>query len=53
MKVRTRKSSLKGRRQHGFRKKPKSHVPRGKKLKNIKIKLKARKKRRARLSRKT
>ncbi len=49
MKIHTRKSSLKGRRMHGYRAKPYSHVPRGKKLKNLKLKLKARRKRRIHL----
>ena len=53
VKLHVRSSSLKGRKLHGFRKKPKSHQPRGKKMKNIKIMLKARKKRRARLAGKT
>ena len=48
MKKRIRKSSLIGRRRHGFRAKPRSHMPRGSKLKNIKLMLKARRKRRAR-----
>jgi hypothetical protein len=38
---------------HGYRAKPKSHMPRGVKHKKIKLKLKARKKRRARLAGKT
>ncbi len=53
MKIHQRKSSLKGRRQHGYREKPRSHMPRGLKLKKIKLLLKARKKRRARLAGKT
>ena len=53
MKKRIRKSSLIKRRRHGFRSKPKSHTPRGKKRKNIKLMLKARRKRRARVAGKT
>ena len=53
MKKRIRKSSLIARRRHGFRSKPESHKPRGEKIKNIKIKLRARRKRRARLAGKT
>jgi hypothetical protein len=53
VKLHVRNSSLKGRKLHGYRNKPKSHMPRGKKMKNLKIMLKARKKRRARLAGKT
>ena len=53
MKKRIRKSSLIARKRHGFRSKPRSHTPRGRKLKNIKIMLKARRKRQARLKGKT
>lgn len=49
MKLHIRKSSLKARRMHGFRSKPYSARPRGKKLKNLKLKLKARRKRRIHL----
>ncbi len=49
VKIHQRKSSLKGRKMHGFRAKPYSHRPRGKKLKNLKLKLKARRKRRIHL----
>lgn len=35
MKIRIRKSALKARKLHGFRAKPKSHKPKGSKLKNI------------------
>ena len=48
MKKRIRKSSLIGRRRHGFRAKPRSHMPRGKKLKHVKLMLKARRRRKAR-----
>ena len=48
MKKRIRKSSLIKRRRHGFRAKPRSHMVRGKKAKNVKLMLKARRKRRAR-----
>lgn len=53
MKKRIRKSSLIARRRHGFRSKPGSHMTRGTKLKNLKLKLRARRKRRARLAGKT
>lgn len=53
MKKRIRKSSLIRRKRHGFRSKPRSHVTRGTKLKNLKLKLRARRKRRARLKGKT
>ncbi|MGE0711918.1 MAG: hypothetical protein AB7N76_03135 [Planctomycetota bacterium] len=53
MKKRIRKSSLIKRRRHGFRSKPKSHMPRGAKRKNLKLMLKARRKRRLRLAGKT
>lgn len=53
MKVRIRKSAIKGKRLHGYRAKPKSHMPRGTKHKKIKLMLKARKKRRARIAGKT
>ena len=53
MKKRIRKSSLIRKKRHGFRAKPGSHVPRGTKLKNIKQKIRARRKRRARLAGKT
>jgi hypothetical protein len=49
VKLHIRKSSLKGRRRHGFRAKPYSAKPRGKKKKNIKQKLRARRKRRVHL----
>lgn len=49
MKLHIRKSSLKARRMHGYRAKPYRHTPRGKKLKAIKEKLKARRKRRIHL----
>jgi hypothetical protein len=49
VKLHIRKSSLKGRKMHGYRAKPYSHKPRGKKLKNIKLMLKARRKRRVHL----
>ncbi|MEZ0226990.1 MAG: hypothetical protein ACAI25_00070 [Planctomycetota bacterium] len=49
MKLHIRKSSLKRRKMHGFRAKPYNQMPRGKKLKNIKLKLKARRKRRVHL----
>ena len=49
MKLHIRHSSLKGRRLHGFRAKPYTHRPRGKKLKNLKLMLKARRKRRIHL----
>lgn len=48
VKKRIRKSSLIGRRRHGFRAKPRSHMTRGRKLKNLKLALKARRKRRIR-----
>jgi hypothetical protein len=48
VKKRIRKSSLIGRRRHGYRAKPRSHMPRGRKLKNVKLMLKARRRRRAR-----
>ncbi len=48
MKLRIRKSALIGRKRHGFRAKPASHMPRGKKYKNVKLMLKARRKRKAR-----
>ena len=48
MKLRIRKSSLIKRRRHGFRAKPASHMSRGKKLKHVKLKLRARIKRRMR-----
>ncbi len=48
MKLRIRKSSLVGRKRHGYRAKPRSHMPRGVKLKNVKLMLKARRKRRIR-----
>lgn len=48
MKKRIRKSSLIARKRHGYREKPRSHMPRGRKLKNIKLMLKARRRRRAR-----
>ncbi|MCA8920487.1 MAG: 50S ribosomal protein L34 [Planctomycetes bacterium] len=47
MKKRIRKSSLIRKKRHGFRSKPRSHMPRGKKLKNVKSMLRARRKRRA------
>lgn len=47
MKKRIRKSSLIRRRRHGFRSKPRSHMPRGTKKKNLKLMLRARRKRRA------
>jgi hypothetical protein len=53
VKKRIRKSSLIGRRRHGYRAKPDSHMTRGRKLKNLKLKLRARRKRRARLAGKT
>lgn len=53
MKKRIRKSSLIRKKRHGFRAKPGSHTSRGTKLKNIKLKLVARRKRRARLAGKT
>ena len=53
MKKRIRKSSLIARKRHGFRSKPESHKVRGVKLKNLKLKLRARRKRRARLAGKT
>ena len=53
MKLHIRKSAIKAKRMHGYRAKPYSHRPRGKKLKNLKLMLKARKKRRARLEGKT
>ena len=49
MRIHKRKSALKGRRMHGYRAKPYTHRPRGKKLKNLKLMLKARRKRRDRL----
>jgi ribosomal protein L16/L10AE len=49
VKLHVRKSSIKRRRMHGFRNKPYTHRPRGKKLKNLKLKLKARRKRRIHL----
>jgi hypothetical protein len=49
VKLHIRKSALKGRKLHGFRAKPYSHKPRGKKLKNLKLMLKARRKRRIHL----
>jgi hypothetical protein len=48
VKKRIRKSSLIKRRRHGFRAKPLSHMPRGAKAKNVKLMLKARRKRRLR-----
>jgi len=53
VKKRIRKSSLIKRRRHGFRSKPESHKPHDRKLKNLKIKIRARRKRRARLAGKT
>lgn len=49
MKLHIRKSSLKGRKMHGFRNKPYAGKPRGKKKKNIKLMLKARRKRKVHL----
>lgn len=51
MQVNIRKSAKKGRKRHGFRAKPASHMPRGKKYKNLKLKLKARRKNRIRRAR--
>jgi hypothetical protein len=48
VKVNIRKSALIHVKRHGFRAKPKSHMPRGKKIKNIKLMLKGRRKRRIR-----
>lgn len=48
MKKRIRKSSLIARKRHGFRSKPRSHMPRGKKQKNMKLALKARRRRQKR-----
>jgi hypothetical protein len=53
VKTRIRKSSLIRKKRHGYRAKPDSHVTRGRKLKNIRLKLRARRKRRARLAGKT
>jgi len=53
VKKRIRKSSLIKRRRHGFRSKPRSHMPRGTKKKNLKLMLKARRKIRARVAGKT
>ena len=47
MKVRIRKSSLKARRQHGFRSKPGSHMTKKVKAKNTRLKIKARRRRAA------
>ena len=44
MQVNIRKSSKKARKRHGFRAKPASDMPRGKKYKNVKLMLKARRK---------
>jgi hypothetical protein len=49
VRIHVRKSALKGRKLHGYRAKPYSHKPRGKKRKNIKLALKARRKRRIHL----
>jgi hypothetical protein len=49
VKLHIRKSSIKRRRMHGFREKPYSAKPRGKKKKNLKQMLKARRKRRVHL----
>jgi hypothetical protein len=49
--VNIRKSAKIHKKRHGFRAKPASHTPRGKKYKNIKLMLKARKKNRARRNR--
>ena len=46
MRLHVRKSSIKRRRMHGFHSKPYAHKPRGKKIKNLKLMLKARRKRR-------
>ncbi len=51
MQVNIRKSAKIHRKRHGFRAKPASHMPRGKKLKNIKLMLKARRKNRVRRAR--
>lgn len=48
MQVNIRKSAKIHRKRHGFRAKPASHMPRGKKYKNVKLMLKARRKRKAR-----
>jgi hypothetical protein len=48
VKVNIRKSALIHTKRHGFRAKPKSHMPRGKKIKNIKLMIKGRRKRRIR-----
>lgn len=45
MKVRIRKSSLKARRQHGFRSKPGSYLKPKVKKKNLKLKVRARRRR--------
>ena len=45
MKVCIRKSALIHRKRHGFRAKPYSHMPRGTKRKNVKLMIKARRKR--------
>jgi len=48
VKLRIRKSSLKARRQHGFRSKPGSYIKPKVKRKNVRLKILARRKRQAR-----
>lgn len=47
MKKRIRKSALIRKKRHGFRSKPRSHMVRGAKIKNLRLKLKGRRKRAA------
>ncbi|MCO5167959.1 MAG: hypothetical protein M9894_16570 [Planctomycetes bacterium] len=53
MQVNIRKSAKIHRKRHGFRAKPASHMPRGKKYKNVKLMLKARRKNRIKRARAT